>query len=323
MKNQFSLSKSNQVYLAIVGVIWIGLFLASSNLSSEGIGALVGALLALGLFPYLIASVVWRLSGRSNRGGSWTFNICLTLLILGQVGQASVRYQQVLKAVQMQESKSQFKSTALTTDDPAQFDSAYDEYRDSVQETFTELSETTTGSDKRFFEIMNGFVSEARSGTDRWNESYNSISSERFFDLSRLNSDEEFDWQIRTAKRYVTETRNYFAMLENMLSELKERLSVLGEGNKAAVGAIKGASEVYYRQKPIYEPLVTAHMEYGSGFIQLLELLQENRESWTFENDEILINNDSMAQEYNNWIDYLAEREELINALSAQLIETL
>ncbi len=43
------------------------------------------------LLPSLFAWIIWRLSGKNERRKSLTFNIVLTLALLGQVGQAAQR----------------------------------------------------------------------------------------------------------------------------------------------------------------------------------------------------------------------------------------
>jgi hypothetical protein len=323
MKKQFALTKTNKAYFGIITVITFIFFLAFSNKAPESIGELTGRLASFALFPSFFAWIVWRLAGRQENGGSITFNILLTLIVIGQVGQIGNRHQQSQKIASLEVQKNEFKERLSTMDDPIEFDSAYNEYADSVKGTFNELSQTSTGRDKQFFEIMNGFVSDVQSTAHNWNEAYNNILSERFFDLSRLNNDEEFDYQIRTATNYVEEAKTYADSLTNMLPDLKERLSIVGEGNEMAVGAIRGASKKYDLQKQISEPLMKAHIEYGNLFIQLLEILQQNKSMWAYENNEMSIYDDSVLSKYNVLIDILTKREESINRLSAQLLETL
>lgn len=323
MKKQFALSKTNKTYYGIIAVISIVLFLAFSSKTPEKTGELIGRLVAFMSFPFLVAWIVWRLFGRQEDGGSVTFNVCLTLLLLGQVGQFGNRLQQSQKLEFIQEQKIELKERISNADDPAEIDSAYNEYAESVKEALSELSESGAGKEQQFFVIMNDFVSDMQSTTNKWRESYISILSPRFFDISRLNSDEEFDFQIRIAKHYVTESRNCANTYENMLSNLKERLSVLGDRNEIAVNAIRGASKKYNLERPIYEPLMAAHLGYGNDFIQILELLQQNRESWTFENNEISIYDDSVLKRYNELIGKLTKRGEVIIRLSSQLLEIL
>lgn len=322
-KNQFSLSKSNKIYLGITVVIYLILFLTFSSKTSDafGFGRLSGKLVGLAIFPSIFAWIAWRLSGRPKNGGSWTFNICLTLLLLGQISQSGEKVRIRQSTEFMQEQKNEFKERFSSLEDPAEYDSVYNEYRESVKKTFSELSESTTGKEKQVFEILNDHVTYSQSIEDRWSKSYDAIISEQFFDFSRLDRDEEFDFQIRTATHYVTETKIYAQEIPNSVSNLKERLRSLGAGNKMAIGAIKGLSAKYDLQKPLFEALMEAHIEYGNCFIQILELLKKNKKKWKFENNETSIYDDNVLSRYNELSDILTKKEELINRLGAQLIE--
>lgn len=106
-----------------------------------------------------------------------------------------------------------------------------------------------------------------------------------------------------------------------MVPNLKKRLSVLGEGNEQAKGAIKGATKKYLSQKPILEPLMQAHIEYGKNMIRILELLQKNKDEWAYEDDKLLIYSENVLNEYNKLIEALGNNEAIINTLSRKVLE--
>ena len=122
---------------------------------------------------------------------------------------------------------------------------------------------------------------------------------------------------------YVEITKVYNEFIINMIPNLKKRLSVLGERNEYAVGAIKGVSNKNNLQMPIIKPLMQAHIEYGNNMIQVLELLQKNKNEWSYENDEMLIYSDDVLTKFNELFEVLGTNEESINELSTKLIETI
>lgn len=328
MKQKFTLSKSNKIYFGVVAVISLVLFLvfaskASYQVGGEQIGELTGRLIGFLIFPSLFSWIVWRLSGRKENGGSLTFNIFLTLIVLGQVGQFGNKLQQSQQLQEIQEQKEEFKKKVSNTDDPGEWDAAYEEYVDSIQDGFSKLSAASTGQEKQFFRIMHDYVSEFQSTEQNWIESYDAVMSPRILDFSVLNDDEEFNYQINILIRYVEETKVYNEAMVNKMPILKKRLSVLGEKNEYAVGAIKGASNIHNLQMPIFEPLIQAHIEYGSNMIQVLELLQKNKNEWSYENDEMLIYSDDVLTKFNELFEVLGTNEESINELSTKLIETI
>jgi len=80
MKPKYRLTKSNKIYLGVLLGITIPLFILRGNTSPESVADIT----ALLLFPCLFGWVVWRLSGKPENGGSITFNVVLTILVMGQ-----------------------------------------------------------------------------------------------------------------------------------------------------------------------------------------------------------------------------------------------
>lgn len=195
MKQEFTLSKSNKIYFGVITVLSFVLFVVFSGKTSYQIGEFTGRLIFLLLLPSLFAWIVWRLSGRKEKGGSLTFNIVLTLILLGQIGQFGNKLQQSQKIRELHEQKKEFKKEISNADDPAEIDTAYNKFSDSVKDGLNRLSETSTGLEKQFYRIMSDFISESQATVQNWSNSYNSVLSPRILDYSLLNSDEEFDHQ--------------------------------------------------------------------------------------------------------------------------------
>jgi hypothetical protein len=86
MENIFKLSSFNKKYIGIVALIFMLSFAVYSDKSAYQTGRLVGYLLTFSLLPALFAWIAWRLMGRTDRPASITFNIVLSLLLLGQLG---------------------------------------------------------------------------------------------------------------------------------------------------------------------------------------------------------------------------------------------
>lgn len=323
MKQSFALSKSNKIYFGVIASLFLFSFVVFSEKSPYKIGELTGSLVSLLLFPSLFAWIIWRLSGRKEIAGSLTFNIFLSLILLGQIGQFANKLHHFQISKELQEQKEKFKKDISDADNPAKIDASYSKYKDSLKNGLTKLSETSTGQDKQFYRIMSDFVTESNVNIQSWRESYNAVLSSRILNYSILNSDEEFAFQKNIINLYVEKTKASNESFANMVPNLKKRLRVLGEGNKLAQGAIKGATEKHLSQKPILEPLMQSHIEYGKNMIQILELLQKNKDLWAYKNDQLLIYSDTVQNEYNKLIEKLGTNEATINTLSEKLTENM
>ncbi len=97
----------------------------------------------------------------------------------------------------------------------------------------------------------------------------------------------------------------------------------MGEGNKLAKEAVEGIKKNYLSQKTVFEPFIQVQIEYGSNMLRVLELLQENKNDWTIENDELVIDNDKLLNRINVLIDSIGKNEETIKNLSEKMGEIL
>ena len=322
-KQKFRLSKSNGIYFGVVALLYFVLSVAFTDKIPYQIEFLTGKLVGLLIFSLLFAWIIWRLSGRKGKGGNLTFNIVLTLALLGQIGQIGNKLQQSPRLGELQEQKEEFKKEFFNTDDPAEIDTAYNEFADSVEDELSRLSEISTGSEKQLYRIMSDFFTQSQTITQNWSESYNTVLSPRILDFSLLSSDEEFDYQRNILRIYVEKTKLYDEFFASSVPNLRKRLSILGEESEHVQAVVKGTTEKYLSQKPIFEPLMQAHVEYGENMIQLLELLQKNKDEWAYESNELLIYSESVLNDYNELIEELGNNEAMINTLSRKLIEEI
>ncbi len=322
-KPKFNLSKVNIAFWSIIALFASLRFFAVSEKTSFQIGELVGQLTALLLIPMLFGWIAWRISRRSQRAGSITFNVVLALSVLGQLAEhgRSIQERQTLREIE--NDKEIFKKTLAESEDPEAFDSAYKEYTDSFQTGLNELATSSSGDQQAFYRIMGEIAQETQASSIAWQSAFNAIQSERILDFSRLNTKEEFKFQIDTLRTYIEATETHRRYLKTMLDRLKERLSVLGTNNQYARGAINGASEKYTAQKPILEPLFESHIQYGGKMIQLIQLLEQKQSEWTYQEGELLFDSDESLEQYNHIFEALLKEEAAINRLTNQLIEAL
>src|SRR5690606_28479688 len=145
----------------------------------------------------------------------------------------------------------------------------------------------------------------------------------RILDYSLLSSDEEFEYQKKIVRFYVEKTQSHSENFANMIPNLKKRLDALGENDEYTKGGLQAATKKYLSQKQVVEPLMQAHAEYGKCMVQSLEFLQKNNEVWTYENDEILINDETLLIEYRKLYKVLGDNEVVSNTLSEKLVKGL
>lgn len=322
LKQNFKLSKSNKIYFLVIAVLSVGFFIIMPEKTPYRTGESAGQLMFFFLIPSLFAWIVWRLSARKKKSGSLAFNVVLTLCLLGQIGRFGNNALQIQKIREIQMQNKNFKKEISKIEDPEEFDKAYNKYANSVTDGINNLSEICTGAEKKYYKIISEFVSESRSVVQKWNASYNSVMSPRILDYSLLNSDKEFDYQRNILRLYIEQSKIYNKFFANMVPNLKKRLkSVLEEKNEYARGTVKRITEKYLLKKPIFGPLMQAHIEYGNNMIKILDILQKNKDMWSYENDGLLFSINSMLSKYNGLIEVIGKNEATINTLTNKLVD--
>lgn len=322
MPDRYRLSTSNAIYLLVVIIVAVAIILSLAEKSSYAFGQLTGMLLGLFIVSVVPAWIVWRLSGRGKRGGSWTFNIMLTLGLLVQFDQVMKRAEQRESLERLGHQRDQAMQRMAAAEDPAEVRKAANQFADTVQSEFGRLSEQAAGEEQQYFAIMQEAVAEMQSTTKAWQDATAEIQSPRILDVSLLTSDAEFAHQTAVVRDYVAKSQAYGNCVASFLTRLKEKLSVLGDNSKLVQGTLEGASRGYAEKKAVLDPLIAAHIEYGSKMIEFLELLRENRAHWTYENGLVQFTSESLSNTYNQIIATMAEQETLINTLGEQLLQT-
>jgi len=289
MENKFKLSTINKRYIGLVALIFMLIFAVFSDKSAYQTGRLVGYLLTFSLLPALFAWIAWRLMGRKEGPASVTFNIVLSLLLFGQLGNKLGRA------------------------------GAVDEL--SKQETKFEVSGTDSVHQKELSRIMGEYGSDMQAISKDWLAAGSSLQSAGVLDYSLLTNDAEFDRQRDVLKDYIEKTVLYSDFFTNTVPYMEARLSVLGEGNLEAKEAVDGFRKGYVQQKPFFDPLIQAHIDYGNNQIQILNLLQKNRDDWAYENGQLVVYSDELMDEFNKLATATTNNEKTIGTLAVKLRE--
>lgn len=117
--HSFRFSNSNITYLIFVTVVAFFSAIMSEEFKSEGLGysagTVIGYVFASFILPFLFAFAVWFLRGRKENGGTTTFNIILTIVLLSMISKCGQRVQEKAGIEQaVQQTVNQYKSDELS-----------------------------------------------------------------------------------------------------------------------------------------------------------------------------------------------------------------
>jgi len=322
MKHPFKLSKSNIIYASIVAIIVIFLNIRMYGLDGYTFGYSLGSLIGIILIPTLIALLFWFILGKKEKGGTTTFNIVLTLMLLGSISEFGQIAKDRQKPIDdLQKAVSEYKENTLANPDST--DLNYAELSTNVKKSIDDLLKTSIGEERKVWLALKEFFKKSDSTNIEWNKAYNAFAEPRILDFNRLNNSEEFEFQKQIVQEYINQSNNFKSFVENRVGYLKNQTNRIDKSNKAYKGFIRGLTKKDSIQKPIFIPYINAHIEYGLGIREIIELLEKEEGKWKYENETITFQNSESQITYEKILNTAIENEEIVNELSDKLVEIM
>lgn len=323
MKHPFKLSKTNIVYVAIVGLFYIIVAIIRSTDFFYAIGELFGTFIVLFLFPLLLALGVWWVTGTKNKGGTTTFNVVLTIALMGQYGNFIRKVEQNRSIDEFYQSKDQLKQIMLQNDS-LDLSEHFNTYSKNVSQSLDKFIEASQGSEKEAFMVLQGFVRQTDSVNTIWVKTLDEISAPRILDFSLLDNDSEFAYQLELLDDYLEQAYMYESFFANRLSDLQKKLQpLLDDGNRTAKSMLKGARKKIELQSPVFKPFIKSHQKYAEGLTQLVQILQAENGKWAEIEGEIKLENQAVQRKFDTLVVEISELETKINGLHDELIEVM
>lgn len=325
MKHPFRLSKSNKIYISIVVILYSIFKLISTRFSAHGVGEVIGFLIFVISAPLIFAYVNWLVNGRKKNGGTITFNITLSIVLIAQMGIYGNELNKIRNIRDIVDRKEKLKEELLRQGDFANVDSINSEFSQSQSKNIDALIQLSSGDDKKAYQKVNVFRKNADSISTVWSNALNEVNKPRILDFSLLTNDEECEYQWSIVQNYLAKSLDYQVYFKNRITSFERSIKELTDrNNELAMGMLDGLTKKHQEQTPIFEPLIEAHINYGSGMADLIRHFQNQKGKWAFDKDDMLRFEDSDAQfKYENLIQDITKSENIINELSTKLIEAI
>ncbi len=315
----FSLSTFNKIYIGAVFASMMALFVGVSDKTPNQMAELSFRLFALFVIPYLFAFAIWFLSGKKQSGGSWVFNIVMTLVLLGQL----MHFVSQALHTDAIESQEAYKKDLVKVEPSKEPEAVFEEKSvASLQAKENSSPKASTEANKPMYKTLGEFENRSQTAVKTWNTSFDAIQAPRILDFARLSNDDEYDYQRNLLKAYLAESENYSLFFDNAVPNLEQSLSSV-EGDPAAKAALNEAIAQHRSKKPVFETLINAHVEYGNSMIEVLDLLQQNKADWIYEDEELIIENDDLLDRYDSLLELVEDNEQAIEILAEQLAEAV
>lgn len=322
MKHPFKLSKTNIIYFIIVCLVFIVHHLFVSKFDAEIIGFVIGSTIGLFIFPFLIGLLFWYILGRKEKGGTTTFNIILTIVAISQFNlfiQKNNKEREIYSNIKS--SIKDYKTEIV--DEPDTSHNAYNKMYNSIDDNIDDLIKSTSSNDeKRVFLVLKKFLSSSDKFNTKWLNAHKEISKETFFDFSVLKDKDELENQIFSVNSYINASKEYKSFFRTRLTTLDTDIRNLEINNDFIKGVLKEIRKKDALQKPIFNPYIDSHIEYGEKIKEALYILKKNK--WSYSKEGIInFKNINVEIEFNEILDEITEIEFKVNEWQAKLIETM
>ncbi len=319
MKYPFKLSKSNIIYAAIVSIIIILFNFRIYGFDGYTVGYSLGSIIGAILFPTLVALLFWFLLGRKENGGTTTFNIVLTLMLFGSIIEFSQMLEDRQKPIDdLQKAVFEYKENTLSNPDSVATN--YAELSTNVNIAIDDLIKTSYGEEKKIYLTLKNYLKKSDSVNAKWNNSYQAFMEPRILNFTKLNNDEEYEYQKKVVQNYIDDSENFKNFVQNRVDYLKSQTKHIDSNNKAFKGFMKGIINKDSVQKPIFIPYINAHIDYGKNTKGIIELLERENGKWKNDNGIVKFQNPKSQVAYETLLENAIQNEETVNEYSEKLV---
>jgi len=300
MKAKFKLTKSSKIYLWIILFLLtlIGLLALSidTNNIAYKLGNIIGRILSYFIVPYAIAWFVWIITGKKENGGNLMFKLILTLMILTSFSNSINRENNYPESIEVSNSK--LKKSILNGESDKSIDSNFDDYQ---KELFLSITPKLREENKEALKFVKLYMEGQFKAKKIWVKSFKSILDSRVLDYSLLNNPKEYSYQKSIIKKYIKDSKIYKDKVLTTRNELK---MMLNENNvnlntKFMKDLVKSLDQAELKKRVKREKVLNEYIKYGNALFNLLEFLEKNQKDWSYENDELIINNDKLSKRHN------------------------
>ncbi len=320
---RYTLSRSNLIYYGVVCLLLTAVFIAApGEATATQIGEFTGQLMVYLLMSLLVGWVFWLIAQNKKQASSIAFNVVLTLALLGRFGESVDQLSTRNEVQEMRENREAFKDLARNTEDPDEYDAAYNDYQDSIRNSLKDLSDKHVGDKKRFFEISAEMVRENQVADQTWLKAYNAVLAPEIIDLSILVKGEEYDRQTEVLSNYIKASRDYHTFFKSTLTRMHKRFRELDDRG-IVESAMKGARNKFNQRSPLMDSLMAEHQAYGSNLTALVSLLKSHHGAWSYEDDHVQFDADEALDVFYELAEKINQNEIKIEELSQKVIETL
>jgi ABC-type Na+ transport system ATPase subunit NatA len=293
----------------------------TSRLDPESLGEITGGIVVFFIFPYFMGSIFWYTLGRKEHGGTTTFNVILTLLVISQFNLFIKESNTKNKAnADIKGALGQYKSELLNEPDSSNL--AFDKFFGKIENSVDELIENSEGDEKKMYIVLQKFMKNAESVNGKWLETHAEISKSDFFDMGLLKDKKICENQIKAMDNFLIATQEYKIFFFNRVTLVDKMFKQEGLDSETTSVFLDAMKKKQATQMPVFSSYINNNIEYAQKVKVLIKNLKDYK--WTYsEESGVIFNNNPNELDFYNLLEEVSILEDEINYLSEQMIEVL
>lgn len=321
-KYPFSLSKANIIYAVIYAVFIIFMNIKIYGFDAFAFGYSFGSILGIIIIPTLLALLFWFALGKKEKGGTTTFNIVLTLMVIGSISEFGNIISDRQKPVDdIEKAVADFKGNSSVNPDST--DIYYRTYSNEINSAMDALLKSSVGEERKVFTELKNYLDKVDSVSIVWSEAHIAFAEPRIMDFTILDNTQEYDFQKKVIQNYIDSSEDYKEFVENRVAYLTSHTKHVNRNSDVYKGFIKGITKKDSLQQPIFIPYIRAHANYGKDMLGIINLLEKENGNWHFDDDEIIIQNPESQERFDSLVNSALYHEKIVNELSVKLVDIM
>ncbi|WP_196887398.1 hypothetical protein [Aureivirga sp. CE67] len=295
MKAPFRLSVLNIIFLCITALLVFILQILITGINEFHLGFAFGSVIGVLITPTLIAFIVWLIRKREKYAGTYTFNVILLLMLLGNLSD-------FIQSFAIPTPKSDESVIEMVKDFNDSYNNedfsvveGYEKLTSNVNNSLEESIKKSTGKEKEILLINYEFLKFSELQTSTWLKTITRLEEPNILDLKVLMKTKDYKERKEVFNEVRIAAINYHEFINNRERILNELTKDIDRSHEAYKMFRAGFDRQVKKQEEYVDAYIKAYISYTENLVSLMDFLEKEDGKWMieesgnikFENDKL------------------------------------
>jgi hypothetical protein len=245
-------------------------------------GELIGEIVAMFLFPTIVALLVWRLAGRTKEAGTYTFFGVFALAVLGQFAQFARRAQAGGELRQIAAESRRIQAEQRTTlDQKGTMDDRQSvALAERASDQLGKLAETSVGHQRDLATASKAYMDHMLAVKRRYDDAIANLGGEDFWKLASLADPEALAARRQTVRAFMQANEQLSALQDEAGTAFRRELTTRGANERDIADAMASYKKSAGPRLPWLVKIRETDAQIGQAMLDFLDFAEANRGKW-------------------------------------------